>query len=230
MMKTISLTEDQIEKNFLCLLDQVSIVGTRHLIKRSEHGYSDFTPEDPLEKILLYFENDFLSEDGEIRYAGFKNAPAGKGVHHAYRGGLVEHLLEMLSLDSVLRSHTANSSNDQSLVYAGVVLHDLQKAYKRFSFDGATPIYSNDPLHSMLTQNQVTLWMLNSIGLSVTSVELLNIIYNSEGGYAKNPPTWCSDVAKYVYILDELSVNLIARPRQGNVLDVRQFAPIAEVS
>ncbi len=52
-------------------------------------------------------------------------APAAKGLHHAYLGGLVEHILGCLCLArTAARLHR---SLDRSLLLAGIVLHDIGK-------------------------------------------------------------------------------------------------------
>lgn len=57
--------------------------------------------------------------------ARFKVAPAGKGWHHAYVGGLLEHVVSMLELaDLVCRQH---ATVDRDLVIGGVLFHDLGK-------------------------------------------------------------------------------------------------------
>jgi 3'-5' exoribonuclease len=55
----------------------------------------------------------------------FRQAPAGKGWHHAYIGGLLEHCLSMIELAEVLvRQHAAL---DRDLLLGGIVLHDIGK-------------------------------------------------------------------------------------------------------
>jgi 3'-5' exoribonuclease len=50
--------------------------------------------------------------------------PAAQNIHHAYRGGLLEHMLKMAETGRFLaRSYNAN----EDLVLAGVVLHDIGK-------------------------------------------------------------------------------------------------------
>jgi 3'-5' exoribonuclease len=50
-------------------------------------------------------------------------APASKALHHAYRGGLLEHVVEMLTLEQCLL--TLYSRIDHDLLTAGIVLHSL---------------------------------------------------------------------------------------------------------
>jgi 3'-5' exoribonuclease len=50
--------------------------------------------------------------------------PAARQVHHAYRGGLLEHILKMAETgQSLARAYGAN----EDLVFAGVLLHDIGK-------------------------------------------------------------------------------------------------------
>ena len=57
--------------------------------------------------------------------ARLAQAPAGRRVHHAYLGGLLEHLTEMLALsDTVLTLYPAI---DGDLLRTGVLLHDIGK-------------------------------------------------------------------------------------------------------
>ena len=62
--------------------------------------------------------------DPELRRR-FQGAPAGKGWHHAYVGGLLEHVLSMLDLAAVLARNYP--SLDKDLLVGGVLLHDIGK-------------------------------------------------------------------------------------------------------
>lgn len=55
----------------------------------------------------------------------FQSAPAAKGIHHAYLGGLFEHSLSMARVASLLADHYAGI--DKDLVIAGALLHDIGK-------------------------------------------------------------------------------------------------------
>jgi 3'-5' exoribonuclease len=55
----------------------------------------------------------------------FKLAPAAMSYHHAYLGGLVEHVLSLVELADQVCTHYASLRKD--LVVAGLVLHDLGK-------------------------------------------------------------------------------------------------------
>ncbi len=58
---------------------------------------------------------------------GFRNAPAAKSVHHAWIGGLIEHVL---SLCTLARFAAAHYKLDADLVLTGVILHDVGKIHE----------------------------------------------------------------------------------------------------
>jgi 3'-5' exoribonuclease len=55
----------------------------------------------------------------------FKVAPAAKTIHHACRGGLIEHVLSLCTLAKLIASHYKDV--DLDLVLTGAVLHDIGK-------------------------------------------------------------------------------------------------------
>jgi 3'-5' exoribonuclease len=56
---------------------------------------------------------------------GFKEAPAAKGFHHNYIGGLLEHTLSVLHLLDRVAAHYGTLTRD--LLIAGGILHDIGK-------------------------------------------------------------------------------------------------------
>jgi 3'-5' exoribonuclease len=64
-------------------------------------------------------------DDSELGPA-FAVAPAAKSIHHAHRGGLVDHTLSVLRL--ALRVCDHYPQLDRDLVVAGALLHDFGKA------------------------------------------------------------------------------------------------------
>lgn len=57
--------------------------------------------------------------------AGLPRAPAAKGVHHAYPGGLADHLLSVMRLAVRIADHYPMA--DRDLLLAGALLHDIGK-------------------------------------------------------------------------------------------------------
>ncbi|MGB3209837.1 MAG: HD domain-containing protein [Desulforhopalus sp.] len=72
-----------------------------------------------LKKLLNHF---FKKSD---RWASFQEAPAAKGIHHAYIGGLLEHSLSVAKAADFLAKHYEGV--DRSLLIAGALLHDIGK-------------------------------------------------------------------------------------------------------
>ena len=68
-----------------------------------------------------------ILSDPEIA-ARLKLAPAAKTLHHAYLGGLLEHVLSLCRLSRLVVQNY--SGIDLDLLLAGVVLHDLGKIYE----------------------------------------------------------------------------------------------------
>ena len=67
--------------------------------------------------------NAFLDDGGIARR--YRTAPAAKNVHHAYLGGLIEHVLSVCHLCRAMAAHYKNV--DLDLLLTGAVLHDIGK-------------------------------------------------------------------------------------------------------
>jgi 3'-5' exoribonuclease len=64
--------------------------------------------------------------------AMFKKAPAAKGFHHVYIGGLLEHTLSVIRLLDQVTHHYQGINRD--LLITGGILHDIGKIYE-YSYD-----------------------------------------------------------------------------------------------
>ncbi|MBS1854639.1 MAG: HD domain-containing protein [Acidobacteria bacterium] len=113
------------------------------LMDESEIDYADYFPaskRDPEEmwrelratvtgignphlKALL----EAMLEDPDIARR-YRRAPAAKQIHHAFLGGLIEHVLSLCALARMTASHYPNI--DLDLLLTGVVLHDIGKIYE----------------------------------------------------------------------------------------------------
>ena len=62
----------------------------------------------------------------------YKNAPAAKTIHHAWLGGLIEHVLSLCTLCRLVSPHYPHIDGD--LVLAGAILHDIGKI-EELSYD-----------------------------------------------------------------------------------------------
>ena len=81
---------------------------------------------------LLALVEAFFTDDDFMDL--FKRAPAGKSIHHAYLGGLLEHTLSLLKL--ILKVVENYRGIDVELLLVGGFLHDMGKIYE-FSYDRA---------------------------------------------------------------------------------------------
>ena len=97
-------------------------------------GIVDAVGNPHLKRLLEGFLND---EGIAVRY---RRAPAAKQIHHAYLGGLLEHVLSLCSLARMTSRHYSNV--DYDLLITGVVLHDIGKIYELNYERGFS--YSND--------------------------------------------------------------------------------------
>jgi 3'-5' exoribonuclease len=70
---------------------------------------------------------DAVLDDEEIA-ARYRRAPAAKQIHHAYLGGLLEHVLSLATLARITAAHYRYVDFD--LLLTGVVLHDIGKIYE----------------------------------------------------------------------------------------------------
>lgn len=119
---------------------------TIHKMRRmddSEVDFSDYFPSskrDPeemwreLRGIVAGMGNPHLKalleamlDDPEIALR-YRRAPAAKHIHHAYLGGLIEHVLSLCALARMTAGHYPHVDFD--LLLAGVVLHDIGKIYE----------------------------------------------------------------------------------------------------
>lgn len=180
--------------------------------------------------LLDYLDKDVTDPTGQT-YLGFRRAPAAKGNHHAYIGGLVQHLQEMwnhwvtikqtLPMDTIL---------DSPAVLRGILCHDLHKAWCTFQLVETTEKapwgleYGKHPSNFLMTKDQKSLYLLMQAGLKLDMLDM-NCLANSEGGWAESPPKWGTTLSKLVYLLDELSGNVEARAVQGNDIDLRRVGP-----
>ena len=85
-------------------------------------GYIE-TMRNPHLKALL----EAFFADGDIAKR-YKTAPAAKSIHHAWIGGLIEHVLSLMTLARFTARHYPEV--DEDLLLTGVVLHDIGKIHE----------------------------------------------------------------------------------------------------
>jgi 3'-5' exoribonuclease len=112
-------------------------------VDEREIDFADFFPaskRDPeemfaeLQGIVAALENPHLKAlvDGLFAEAGiarrYRTAPAAKMIHHAYLGGLIEHVLSLAALARTVAAHYQQV--DLDLLLTGVILHDIGKIFE----------------------------------------------------------------------------------------------------
>jgi 3'-5' exoribonuclease len=119
---------------------------TVHKLQRQGHEEVDFTdyfpasqrhPDEMFAELLSIVAGmrseplrallNLLLSDPEIARR-YKIAPAAKSIHHAYLGGLVEHVLSLCGLARLTAAHYPYV--DMDLLLTGVILHDIGKIYE----------------------------------------------------------------------------------------------------
>ncbi len=121
--------------------DQLELT-VEHVAPCSENDYelADFLPhtKQDVEKLYAHLneavhavENPWIKtllvsvvEDASIA-PKMKRAPAAMTMHHAYIGGLLEHVVSLIDLMRLVSSHYPELNRD--ILLAGVVLHDIGK-------------------------------------------------------------------------------------------------------
>ena len=105
--------------------------------------------QDPHVKQLLLA---FL-DDADVA-KGLPIAPAAKGIHHAWRGGLAEHILSVMRLANRMADHYPMA--DRDLLLAGALLHDIGKV-SELSYDKAFGYTDEGQLvgHIVMTAQQI---------------------------------------------------------------------------
>lgn len=147
----------------------------------------------------------------------FKTGPGAFKIHHNYVSGLLEHTWEMLNLAKPLKNQYPKMNMD--LVNAGIILHDIGKAYE---FDmGTTVVFRNEGKllgHVFLGAEIVKEHAPKDIPEDLLD-EILHIILSHQGEKEHGAPIVpMTPEAMAVYVIDYSSfrINLAYETVQGN--------------
>lgn len=184
---------------------------------------------DPYFKMFAYLAPDRVTSEGTL--LGARNAPAGKGNHHAFRGGLVQHMLEMWDCWQTMKpffQHQAGESWDSEhlsdeRILRCILNHDLHKAWKTFKLVTDDPwevVYSEDPSEKLMTWDTKTMFLLLEHSIPMDELQMNALLWSS-GGWSEIKPKWQSVLAKAAYLLDEASGNVVSRLRDETLMNVR---------
>ncbi len=151
-----------------------------------------------------------LAGDG-IRDA-FQKAPAAKGIHHNYIGGLLEHTLYIMRTVNALYPIYAHLGLNKDLLIAGALLHDMGKIYE-YSF---SRIIEMTPMGRLVGHIYLSTHIVDQAVSKIEGfpdelrLQLLHILLGHHGqleyGSPKLPMT---KEAMLLHMLDDLDAKLI---------------------
>jgi len=156
--------------------------------------------ETPCLKALL----DAFFRD-EKTAALFKRAPAAKGFHHVYIGGLLEHTLSVTKLLDLTTQH--NRGNNRDLLLTGGILHDIGKIHE-YSYDRIIDYSDQGRLigHIVISVEMVDARIAGLDFPEQLAMELRHLILSHHGlleyGSPKRPKTLEALVVHYIDDLD----------------------------
>jgi 3'-5' exoribonuclease len=152
MWDNVAEVMDTFERDhFIKIRGQLQIYNTRpqliiHRLRRlldNEVDFADFFPASlrnpdemwrELRQIVVELPDvdlrrllDAFLDDPAIAER-YRVSPAAKSIHHAFRGGLLEHVLSLLGLARPIAAHY--KTVDWSLLVTGIVLHDIGKIHE----------------------------------------------------------------------------------------------------
>ena len=156
------------------------------------------------DKFLKDLLNAFLKEEETVSL--FKKAPAAKGFHHIYLGGLLEHTLSVVQLLEKVSQHYPDLNKD--MLMTGGILHDIGKIYE-FSYNNIIDYSDEGRLigHIVMGVEMINKKIAAIPGFpQQLALELRHIILSHHGefefGSPKRPKTLEALVIHYIDDLD----------------------------
>jgi len=119
---------------------------------------------------------------------GYFEKPAAKYNHHAYRGGLAEHSLEVARLVSAMADSVERTGMDRDLALAGALLHDIGKCR---SFESKAFGSSALPAYDLIGHTALGMQILEGHRDRIDPAKyahLLHIVQSHHGDHAEVRP------------------------------------------
>ncbi len=173
-----------------------------------------YPPEEMLETIFTYIEamqnaELMLLTEGIVRIYQEKLMyyPAAKSLHHSIRSGLLYHILRMLKTAEMLSKVYEGVNTD--LLYAGVILHDMEKVNELDANNLGFADYSKSG--QLLGHIVMGVKTIDSIGreLGISEETLLLVEhmiishhYEAEYGSPKKPMFLEAELLHYIDLID----------------------------
>lgn len=137
---------------------------------------------------------------------GFFDKPAARKKHHAFRGGLALHTLEVTEIAIAADEQMGSLKFDTDILIAGAILHDIGKCK---SFDGKGFGFSANASYSLLGHITPAVGMMEKYRDSVDGPvfeQILHIIQSHHGPYGEIKPQTIE--AWTVHFADNMSATL----------------------
>lgn len=121
----------------------------------------------PVRKILLQTLED------SVVVARLKVYPAAKTIHHAYRSGLLEHILSIAKLMNAIHAHYEGEgvALDRSLLIFGAIYHDIGKI---FELEGEEP-YGYSDRGRLLGHMAIALEMIDEKARTIGDLDTMTL-------------------------------------------------------
>ena len=121
----------------------------KELIRSTRFAVADL--EEALHAAIASITDPFLRELLQLMLADTERhilqrlrvMPAAQKIHHNFRGGLLEHTVNLLKLAASLEAAAVYPDLNWSLIKAGVILHDIGKVYELSENDSGVPEYTS---------------------------------------------------------------------------------------
>lgn len=147
-----------------------------------------------------------LLADHEI---ALREWPAAQTIHHAYRGGLLEHVLSMATVGKSLARHYGAN---QDLLVAGAIVHDIGKL-QELSYDNGAISYTRDG--NMVGHIALGLVMVRDMTRGISGfpddvrAELEHLVVSHHGARDKGSPVEPKSVEAFILAaVDDLDARL----------------------
>lgn len=233
-------------------MNQIQIKVAKISIAKPEDGVSihDFLPRsmrnpDEMKKELrsriTQIENPFLLRLLEKVFTDdvfekYTSAPAGKGWHHAYIHGLIEHTLEIIKICDLMCSIHPQINRD--LLITGAILHDFGKIFE-LTYDNVFDYSDEGKLlgHIVIAASEVEKHIETIKGFpQELRVQLIHLILSHQGKLEFASPIEPKTLEAIVlYHSDELSAKtnayksaILAEKSKGS--NWTKFLPLANTS
>lgn len=148
-----------------------------------------------VEALSIFFEKEDLHEK-------FRSTWAGKMMHDAQVGGLLNHTLKMLRLSNTMIANDQRLKKHQSFLFLAIILHDIGKVYEI----GQGGAYTNIAFVTHRTLGVEMLSRHKDVFVSKIGEEefyqLLAVIQGHHGEYGDKPTTMWAQIIHLIDMVD----------------------------